>query len=119
MGLKVQAFIQDKQTGKISYLTTCNAGGNVWRKKVYNSDAVKSLELTLLPVLINSYLRCAESDEELNALEKDIQILLQNSEWLTAQTGYTQQTLEGIFQNILKAINTARKVQGAVIIWKK
>ncbi|WAS97965.1 hypothetical protein [Nannocystis punicea] len=88
------------------------AGPERWRVTVYGSDAARALGLTLLPTLATEDVYA--EGEELDVLEREIQVMLANTARWPA-IGLEQ--LRFRFFNILEAIRLARaEAHGGVYV---
>ena len=118
MSLLVHAFVYD-ENNEMRFVKQCNsedlAGFESCRKNLYGNDISNSLGLEILPVLSK------ESDvfvgfENLDALKKEVKLMLDNLDLYEKEKIYEPDYIVGRLNNILQAIEIARKVKGQVVI---
>lgn len=91
------------------------AGGERLRFVLYGSELAENLGLKLLPQLKNHDLYV--EPDNLNELENEIITILNNVEKFAKNADSPQEYVETRVQNILNAIQTAKKEKGVIVIW--
>lgn len=121
MTLVVNSFVRDPATGEVVSLPWPAAGEELagveaCRRTLWGSRAARELGLVLLPTLADHDLY-VESDE-LDRLEREVQLVLGHLDELARATGYTDEYIEHRAANILRAIGVAREhAHGGVVIF--
>jgi len=91
------------------------AGFESYRTTLYGSQAAKSLGLTLLPSLATHDV-FAEGTE-LERLRRESELALANIDKFVAESGAPGERLRCRFENIIAAVDKARRLGGGVVIW--
>ncbi len=121
VSLSVDAFVRDQDSGERKYLDVTNpekqtAGFERYRTDFWGADVMKSLGLTLLPMLKEQYGLEVEGTA-LDELEREAETILENITLVSQNTHLTLQDVQFYVGNVLDAIHMARGVRGGVIIW--
>jgi len=92
------------------------AGFESSRDKLYGSELAEKLGLKLLPQLKSQDLYEIKG-EQLNELERELNIIIENLNQFSEVSGFKQDYIKVRVENIINAVQTAGKVDGVVYIW--
>jgi hypothetical protein len=90
-------------------------GLEAWRRTVWGAPVMRGLGLALLPRLGEGADLVLADDDELDALEAELDRILWNLERVLAGVGTDEQTLTSRLLNAYEAIRLARTVEGGVV----
>jgi hypothetical protein len=119
MSLAVSVFVFDKEGEEFEIELEEGkdlAGFESSRYKLYGSELAENLGLKLLSQLKHHDL-WGIKDEKLNELENELKIILENIKAFSQVSEFKEEYIKWRVQNILDAVQIARKVNGAVVIW--
>jgi hypothetical protein len=120
MGMQVRVYKGQFGTSEWEILDEpewgkCLAGPEASRWELWGSAVVQSIGLELLPILVNDNLHL--SGEELDKLEKELELVEGNAKEISQNAPIDEYSLLVITNNIIRAIERARNINGGVIIW--
>jgi hypothetical protein len=119
MSLLVNAYQRDNY-GKIQILDPIDpsdelAGFESFRTTLYGGQVARSVGLRLLPMLGHQDLYVELGD--LPRLRAEIELVMENLEQCSKETGVEVKVIQDRLQNVLKAVRRAEELQGGVVIW--
>jgi len=92
------------------------AGFENLRHKLYGSKLAEDLGLKLLPQLKFQDLYEIKG-EQLKMLENELEIIIENLNQFSEESGFEQDYINDRIQNILNAAQIAGRIKGVVFIW--
>ena len=118
MSLSVNIRIYD-ESGEYTEIELDNgrdlAGGERFRFKLYGSNLAESLGFKLLPQLKQHDLYV--ESQKLDELENELKTIQEKVGEFSRAAESDQEYVKARVQNVLKAVQIARKVNGVVVIW--
>lgn len=91
-------------------------GFEAWRKELWGSDVIRSLNLKLLPALSRGEWVHAEG-KALDIFESDVRTVQANAKLITQHVQIDEYSIMATTNRYLEAIARARSVDGGVVIW--